>query len=124
MSQQIPKLRKNLRYGKFGSVTVGVGGSALVTGDVSTGSGGGGGVAGTGAATVDVGRGDVDTGSALAAVEVALVTVCVTCVTCVAGLFAAVVTACVTGVADAGKALDSIGPELDVTPTPVAPRSG
>src|SRR5438105_14571559 len=101
-------------YGRSGSVTVGVGGSALVTGDVSTGSGGGG-----GAATVDVGSGDVDTGSWLAAVEVASVTACVTGV---AALFAVVVTACVTGVAD-GKALDSDATEPDDTSAPVAPAS-
>ena len=75
---------------------------------------------------MDVGRGDVEPGSALAAVEAALVTVCVTCVACVAcvaALFALVVTACVTGVADDGKALDSAATGPAVASTPVAPRS-
>ena len=107
---QIPTRAENLRYGRSGSVTVGVGGSAFVTGDVSTGTGGGGGVA-----TVEVGSGEVDTGSALA-VEVASVTVCVTCVT---ALFAVVVTACVAEVA-----LGSEATVPGVSATPVAPASG
>src|SRR5207237_1083565 len=116
---------RNLLYGSCGSVTVGVGGSALVTGDASTGSGGGGG--GGGAATVEVGSGDVDTGSLLAvAVEVALVTVCVTGATGVAALFAAFVTvcvaACVPGAVD-GTALDPAATGPDAASAPVAPAS-
>ena len=100
-------MARNLRYGTCGSVTVGRGGSALVTGAVSTGSGGGG-----GAATVDVGSGAVDTGRAPAAV-VTVSTACVTCVVAVftgaAAVFAVVVTACVTEPLD-GRELGTDAP--------------
>ena len=114
---QIPRSPENLRYGKLGSVTVGVGGSALVTGDVSTGSGGGG-----GAATVEVGSCSVDTGRAPAAV-VTVSTACVTCVVALVAVFAAVVTACATGVLD-GRAVGADAAETGVTSATDVPPSG
>ena len=88
MPNQIPMLPENLRYGRSGSVTVGVGGSAFVTGEVSTGSGGGGGTATVGVGTG--GGGSAETGGALT-VEVAPETCSVTCVV---ALVAVVVAAC------------------------------